>query len=216
MIRIIAICFFFFTFLSAAKAGSSFSNGPVKDTVLLMNGDKLSGDVIDTIYHKIKVKYITKKGKEKTVLIDDEIVFSVLFRDGREKIIYEQDTINGNYFGVEETRMFIYGERDAEKYFRSPIGTISSVAVGFASGYFAYYSFLSAIPPFVYSGILLIPRIKIRYKTVSTPEYLNYDTYVMGYEKVARRKKMFHSLIGGIGGLVAGIFTFQVIFPPNQ
>jgi hypothetical protein len=213
MLRNLALLLVLFTCFAQAKAGNNPTAGPAKDTILLMNGDKVAGDVVDTIYHKIKVKYLTKKGKEKTVLIDDELVFSVLFRDGREKIVYEQDTINGNYFGVEETRMFIYGERDAEKHFRSPIGTVSSVAVGFASGYLASFSFLSAIPPFIYSGILLIPRIKIRYKTVSTPEYLNYDTYVIGYEKVARRKKLFHSLLGGIGGLAAGIFTFQVAFP---
>jgi hypothetical protein len=213
MLRTLVICTLLLAFLKPAIAQQTTGPANIKDTVLLMNGDKLAGAVIDTIYHKIKVTFVTKKGKEKTVLIDDELVFSVLFRNGREKIIYEQDTINGNYFGVEETRMFILGERDAEKYYHSPLGTVSSVVVGVASGYFASISFLAAIPPFAYSGILLIPKIKIKYKTVSTPEYLNYDTYVMGYEKVARRKKLFRSLIGGIAGLTAGLFTFQLAFP---
>jgi hypothetical protein len=213
MIKNLLLFTFFFALFLSAQANTLKPGGPVKDTVMLMNGDKLSGEVIDTIYHKVKVKYLKKNGKEKTILIDDDLVFSVLFKDGHEKVIYEQDTINGNYFGVDETRMFILGERDAEKYFRTPFATISSIAIGFSSGYLASVSFLAALPPFAYSAILMIPKIKIKYKTVSTPEYLNYDTYVMGYEKVARRKKLFRSLIGGIGGLTAGIFTFQVAFP---
>ena len=213
MLKNLLLFALFITLHLSSKADIPIVGTPVKDTVLLMNGEKVAGEVIDTIYHKIKVKYLKKNGKEKTILIDDDLVFSVFFKDGHEKIVYEQDTISGNYFGVEETRMFIRGEQDAEKYYHTPFGTISSVAVGFASGYFASVSFLAAIPPFVYSGILMAPRIRIKYKTVSTPEYLNYDTYVMGYEKVARRKKLFRSLIGGIGGLTAGIFTFQVAFP---
>ena len=161
MLRTFTLCTLFFALLNPLRASGTTPAGPAKDTVILMNGDKLPGEVVDTIYHKLKVKFVTKKGKEKTVLIDDELVFSVLFKDGREKIIYEQDTINGNYFSVDETRMFIYGERDAEKYYHTPIATVTSIAVGLASGYVG--SFLCPIPPFVYSGLLLIPKIKIKY-----------------------------------------------------
>lgn len=184
------------------------AGGP-KDTVLLMNGEKIAGDVLDTIYHHTKIRILKKKGKEKTIVIDNEEIFAVEYKDGHENVVYEQDSLAGNYFTPEEVRMFIYGERDAQKYYRCPLATGSAVLVGFGSGYVG--SILSLIPPFVYSFVLLAPKIKIKYKTVSNPEYLSSDTYLLGYEKVAKRKKLFRSLVGGIGGLTAGLFTFQMI-----
>jgi hypothetical protein len=180
------------------------------DTLLLMNGSKLAGEVLDTTYHKVKVKYVKKSGKERTILIENDLVFSIRYKDGHEKIIYEQDTIAGNYFTADETRFFIFGEQDAEKNYHCPGVVITSFAVGLASGYMG--NFLSLIPPFAYSGILLIPKIRIKYKYVSNPVYLNYDTYVLGFEKVARRKKIFRSLVSGIGGLGVGFVAFGVWF----
>jgi hypothetical protein len=188
-------------------------NAPVhaspKDTLILMNGLKLAGEVVDTVFHNTKIKYVKKHGKEKTLVIDNDLIFSIVYKNGREQIVYEQDTANGNYFTADETRLFIYGERDAENHYHSPVVTITSIVIGVGSGYVG--SFLCLLPPFAFSGLMLIPKIKIKYSAVSTPGYLNYDTYVMGYEKVARRKKLFRSLIGGFGGLAAGLFTFQVL-----
>jgi hypothetical protein len=200
----------FSTFLFAHRSECSATVAG-KDTLLLMNGDKLGGDVIDTAYHKTKLKYLRRNGKEKTVLFENDQIFSIQYRNGRENILYEQDTVSGNYFSAEETRMFIYGERDAERHYHCPASTAGGILVGFASGYVG--SFLSLVPPFAFSGLLLIPKIKIKYKTVSVPEYLNFDTYVLGYEKVAKRKRLFRSLVGGIGGLGLGLVTFQQWFP---
>ena len=198
-----------FLITGTPSAGQILSSA--KDTLILMNGQKVGGDVLDTVYQSVKLKYIKKNGKEKTILVENDLIFSIVYRTGREKIIYGQDTAAGNYFTADDTRLFIYGERDAEKHFHSPVITAASIAIGVGSGYIG--SFLSLVPPFAFSGLMLIPKIKIRYKTVSTPEYLNFDTYVMGYEKVARRKQLFRSLVGGIGGLMAGLYTFQVLFP---
>jgi hypothetical protein len=202
------LCIFLLGQLSANN--TSVSATGLKDTLILMNGLKLAGEVMDTAYQKTTVRYVKKNGKEKTVVVENDLIFSILYKSGREKIIYEQDTVVGNYFTPDETRMFIYGERDAEKHYHSPGTTIASIAIGVGSAYVG--NFLCLIPPFAFSGIMLIPKIKIKYKTVSTPEYLNFDTYVLGYEKVARKKKLFHSLVGGIGGLAAGLFSFQVFF----
>jgi hypothetical protein len=186
-------------------------SGAPKDTLLLMNGSRIAGDVIDTANRKFKVKYLKKSGREKVISMEDDLVFSVRYQDGHEQIVYQQDTSTGNYFSAEETRFFIYGEQDAEKGYRCPGSTISSFMIGVGSAYIG--SFLSLIPPFAYSGLMLIPKIVIKYKTVSNPVYLNYDTYVMGYEKVARRKKLFRSLVSGIGGLAGGLVSFQLLFP---
>ncbi len=175
-----------------------------------MNGKILAADVLDTVFHKVKVKYLKKRGKEKTIEIENDLIYSIRYKDGHEQIIYEQDTTTGNYFTAEETKMFIFGEQDAEKNYRCPGATIIGVVIGVGSAYMG--NFLSLIPPFGYTALLLIPKVKIKYKDVSNPVYLNYDTYVMGFEKVARRKKILRSFIGGIGGLAAGLYTF-FLFP---
>jgi hypothetical protein len=200
--------FLFSLLVFLGSENKAFAADPPKDTILLMNGDKIACEVVDTIYHHTKIKF-QKKKKEKILVIDNEEIFAVVYKDGHENVVYEQDSLAGNYFTPAEVRMFIYGERDAQKYYRCPLATGSSVLVGFASGYVG--SILSLIPPFAYSFILLVPKIKIKYKTVSNPEYLSSDTYLLGYEKVAKRKKLFRSLVGGIGGMVAGLYTFQLI-----
>jgi hypothetical protein len=182
-----------------------------KDTVIFMNGGKLTCQILDTSFHKLKVNYKQKYRKEKTIVIDDEMIFSVLYHDGHEQIIYEQDTIAGHYFTIDETRMFIYGRQDAEKNYRCPVSTISSIAVGIGSAFTG--NIIALVPPFVWGGLLLVPKIKIKYAYVSNPVYLNYDTYVMGFEKVARRKKFFHSLAAGFGGLAAGAVGILLFVP---
>ncbi|MFI5150358.1 MAG: hypothetical protein ACHQRM_11545 [Bacteroidia bacterium] len=211
MNRILSAALFLLIFLNLSDSAQARTktDGP-KDTVMFMNGSKLAGTILDTTFHKIKISYLRKKGKEKTILIDEDLVFSIVYKNGNEKIIYEQDTISGNYFTTEETRLFIFGERDAEKYYHSPYVTATSILIGVASGYWGV--FICPIPPFVFSGLMLIPKIKIKYNTVSTPGYLNFDTYVLGYEKVARRKKLFRSLIGGIAGLTSGLLTFHLFW----
>jgi hypothetical protein len=206
-----------FVFLFLLISGPAFAGicpaGPAGtlDTVLLMNGSKIAGVVGDTSNHHFKVTYLKKSGKSKTISLEEDLVFSILYKDGHEQVVYQQDTATGNYFTAEETRFFIYGEQDAEKNYHCPGVVISSFAIGVGGAYLG--SFLSFIPPFAYSGLLLIPKIKIKYKTVSNPVYLNYDTYVLGYEKVGRRKKLFRSLISGISGMAIGFAGFQLLLP---
>jgi hypothetical protein len=195
---------------STVFAKGNASPAAPKDTLLMMDGSKFTGELLDTANHKYKVRYFKKSGKEKTVSMDDDLIFSVLYHDGHEQIVYKQDTTTGNFFSAEETRFFLYGERDAEQNYHCPGSTISSFVLGVGCGYIG--SFFSLIPPFVYSGLLLIPKIKVKYTTVSNPVYLNYETYVMGYEKIARRKKLFRSLVSGVGGLAGGLVAFQLIF----
>jgi hypothetical protein len=206
------VIFLFFQ-LSPFQSNAQSAKEASKDTVLFMNGGKLAGEILDTSFRLVKFKYIKKNGKEKTITIENDLVFSLTSKNGTEKIIYEQDTISGNYFSQDETRLFIYGEQDAEKHYHSPYVTAASILVGVASG--AWGAFICPIPPFVFSALMLLPKIKIKYKTVSNPAFLNYDTYVLGYEKVARKKKLFHSLIGGIGGLAGGFLAFHVIYNPS-
>ena len=57
----------------------------------------------------------------------------------------------------------------------------------------------------------MYPKVKIKHSTVSNIEYLKQDAYIMGYERVARKKRKFQSMIGGGIGLVVGLGTYGVL-----
>ena len=53
-------------------------------------------------------------------------------------------------------------------------------------------------------------------KTVRDVELLKQETYVMGYERVARSKRKLKSLLGGGIGVVAGYSAYLVLKSNNS
>ena len=151
-----------------------------------------------------------KKGKPREVLLEGERVFSLKFSNGREKVIYKMGASEDDSFTEEETRLFIAGERDAKKGFKSPAATIGGAVVGLAAG--SVGTMLSLIPPFAYSGIMLIPKVKVKRKTVSNENYLKQDAYLLGYERVARKNKSINSFKSGLAGVAVGLLINQLVF----
>lgn len=177
----------------------------LQDTILLLNGDVIISKIQSISPEEIRIVKPSNKNKETS--IDMDRVFSVKYSNGSEKIFYHQDTTIENYFTVEETRLFIFGEQDAAKAFKSPLSTATSFAIGTVSGSFG--SLLSVVPPVVYSFVAAAPKVRIKHNTVSNPDYLKYDTYILGYERVARKKKTMNAFKGGFIGLVAGFVVYS-------
>ena len=174
-----------------------------KDTVILLNGDAVICTVLDTTNGVTSIK--NPKNPNKNIIIENDRIFSIKNSSG-ESVMYVYDTLIGNEFTVDEMRYFIYGESDADKKFKATGSLITGIAVGALSGVTG--SFFCPIPPFIVTALTGIPKVKIKHSTVSNPDYLNHDPYLMGYERVARKKRKLKSLIGGGIGLVAGLGTF--------
>jgi hypothetical protein len=49
-----------------------------------------------------------------------------------------------------------------------------------------------------------IPKVRIKHKTISNPNYIEHDAYILGYERVSRSRRRIKALIGGTIGLAAG------------
>lgn len=179
------------------------------DTVYLMSGKTVEGVVKDTSNEKLKILIPKSGGGYKADFIDQELIFSVKYKTGTETVFYKQDTLFGNYYTPNEVRFFLQGERDARTFFHCPGWIFGGFAVGFGGGYTGNALFLGV--PFAYSAISIGFRVKIRPGSVSNPDYLRYDTYLMGYEKVARQKRMLRSLLSGAIGFTAGIVTRSII-----
>jgi len=179
------------------------------DTVFLMSGKTLAGVVKDSTDEQLKI-LVPKKGEFKADFIDLDLVYSVKYRNGTESVFYKQDTLFGNYYTPQEVKYFLQGERDAMRSFRCPLWTAGSYAVGFAGGYYGGFIF-TFLTPFAYAGATTFFRVKIRPGTVSNPDFLKYDTYLLGYEKEARKRRIFRSLIWGGIGMASGIATNAII-----
>lgn len=179
------------------------------DTVYLMSGKTVEGVVKDTSNDKLKILIPKKGGGFKSDFIDQELVFSVKYKTGNEKVFYVQDTLFGNYYTPNEVRYFLQGERDARRSFRCRGWIAGGFVFGFAGGMTS--SAIGLIAPFAYSGSSVMFKTNIRPGSVSNPDYLKYDTYLMGYDKVARQKRMMRSLVSGALGFACGFITRSII-----
>ena len=216
MIRtaISALLFLLFCF---GTGNSQTKDSLRSDTVFLMNGEILITPVIDTLPEYIYCfhPFPTKKQPQRKLLLDRERVFSIQFSTGNQRVFYTQDTMIGYFFTVPEMKNFIYGEQDASTLYKARLDFFSGLAVGLVSGamipYKGYSSVFAFLPPLANVGITLIPKVKVpraRYDVRGAPHY---DMYLMGFERIARKKKVISAIKCGGLGLVAGFATYYLV-----
>ncbi len=182
-----------------------------KDTILLMNGNMVVEKVIDTLIGAVTI-FDPQKPTEKLHYEYDEI-YCVKYASGFKDYYYTQDTLKGNYFTREEMEYYMYGERDARKGFKARGALIGSGLVGAASGGLGL--FFAPIFPFGYMGLSGITKVKIKHSTISNPNYIDHDAYILGYERVSRSKRRIQSLIGGTIGLAVGYGLYFGVLKNN-
>jgi hypothetical protein len=182
-----------------------------KDTILLLNGSIIIANVIDTTNGVTSIK--NPKDSIKNIIIENDRIFSISNNKG-ESIMYVYDTILGNEFTVDEMRYFICGEQDAERGFKAKGAFWGNMLLGAAAGVTG--SFFCPLPPFAFTALSGLPKVKIKHRTVKDMEYLKHDTYLMGYERVGRKKRKITSLIGGGIGLAAGIGGAVILYETHN
>lgn len=181
-----------------------------QDTIVLLTGHIIPCKVYQENENVITCEFV-KKGREEKLIIDTYRVFSIKFANGQEKVFYQQDTTKGNWFTVDEMRYFIYGEQDAMKGYKSPMTTVLGLIAGAGAGFFAMESLILLGAPLVYTAGNLIPYIIIDRKTVRNEKFLEQETYIQGYERVARSKKIQNALKSSAAGLAIGIGTYFLV-----
>ncbi len=175
-------------------------NAQAKDTVMLMNGNTVVEKVIDTLIGAVTVMHPEKAGEKLHFEYDQ--VYAVKYASGFTDYYYRQDSLLGNYFTRDEMEYYIYGERDARKGFKPRGSLIGSGAVGLVSGGLGI--FFAPVFPVGYMALSGVPKVRIRHSTISNPNYIEHDAYILGYERVARSKRRVQSILGGAIGLAAG------------
>lgn len=183
------------------------------DTIFFLNGEVKAVKLVDTAHHLVRFlpqKQKTKKPKVKEA--EKSQVFSLKFSGGQERILYFHDSAIGNVFTVLEAKMFMYGEQEADKNYKNKWPFVIGFIVGFGSPVALSNAVaLSPIAPAIIPLHTLIPSIKINTKKIANKNYLQYDTYLMGYEKVARKKNFMNSFLGAGIGLAAGLGAWVIL-----
>jgi len=176
------------------------SNAQTKDTIFLMNGHFIAEKIIDTLIGAVTIVNPEKPTEKLHYEYDD--IYNVKYGNGTIKYYYYQDTLRNNYFTRDEMQYYIYGERDARKGFKARGSLIGAGIVGLASGGLGL--FFAPVFPYGYMALSGVPKVRIRHSTISNPNYIDQDAYILGYERVSRSKRRIQALIGGTIGLAAG------------
>ncbi len=198
--------------------------GMAQDKILLLNGNVINGSITDTnsIYVEYKKAKNNKPGK-----IEKYRVFSIVYPDGSETVHYKEDSLIGNYFTEHQMRMFLYGEQDAQKGYKAPLNFTGSILVGAASGFLFPFTitknpntptesvtnisgFFMPIAPVIFCVFTGAKWIKMNRNTVSNKLYLSEETYVRGYDRVARNKRIQNAMLGSLAGMAVGILVKSV------
>jgi len=181
----------------------SFAQKRPGDSLFLMNGRIVVSPVIDTLFGA--ATFVDPDDTTKRAHIENDQLFAIRYNNGDIFYYYKQDTIR-NWFSREEMWLFMQGERDAKAGFK-PWGSfwtaLGAGALGGITG-----TILGPIAPATVVSVVGLPWIRIKHKSVSNPNYLEFDSYILGYEREARGKRRIYALIGSGVGLVLGYSTY--------
>lgn len=107
-----------------------------QDTLVLITGKIIPVKSVDLSEYSIT--YRTLDGK-KLKDIDPGRVFSIKYANGAERVIFRTDSLDPIDFSEDEMRRFIKGEQDAREFYTNRVVPATSIVVGAASSYLAFY-----------------------------------------------------------------------------
>ena len=201
-ILFIVFCFLVSNLLLAQKKRA--------DTLYLMNGRIVVSSVLDTSF--LAATFVDPEDSTKRTHIENDQLFAIKYSNGGVFYYYKQDTIT-NWYTRDEMWLFTQGERDARKGFKpwgSFTGGIITGMAGGSSGLLlgSIGAFFGPVVPLAFLTTVGIPKVRIRHKTVSNPNNLDYDAYILGYEREARTKRRRFAMIGGGIGTALGYIAY--------
>jgi hypothetical protein len=178
-----------------------------EDSIFLMNGRVVAKKVIDTTFETVTIANPSKAGK--SIHFESSQLYMVKFSQGNRRYYYSQDSLAGNILSRGEMWMYMKGENDARKGYKARGALIGGGIAGLLGGMTG--TIWGPILPYGFMVCTGIPRIRIRAKTVSRPEYIESNGYLMGYERVARQRQKLYSLASGTAGLIAGYAIYALL-----
>ncbi len=175
--------------------------GYAQDQLLFLNGKELNGSLLNVTNFEITFK----NEKNAELLIDNFRVFSYN-QKGKENVLYKYDSLEGNFLKEHDMRLFVYGERDAHKSYRSNFSNAMGFVAGGVAGYFMQkeQAFIYVAAPLAYTSLTLVFPTTVKEKRLTDLQYLKEDEYLRGHERVARSKRTQNALKSSFLGLGTG------------
>jgi hypothetical protein len=179
-----------------------------QDYVLLMNGREMECTVLADTGTVLLLQLSKANGRVIVREIHKNDIFSVNM-GGSEEVYYLQDEMMGNIYSVDEMRFYLAGEDDARQNFDAWPTFFVGFALCAGTSLWGGDGYITAVgPPILYTLIQLVPKIKIREKTMSSPDYKYNDIYADGYEPPARTRKLSRAMEGGFLGSATGVLCW--------
>lgn len=178
------------------------------DQLLLLSGRMIKCTLIDTSSNSY-ISYQLPK-REKIYEEERNRVFSYTIENHPEQIVYKVDSLQGNDFTIHEMRMFMHGGSDARSFYKYPFAFVGGVIIGAASGFLLPYV-LTPVAPGIFAVAMGAGFVKINRNKLYNKMYLSEETYIMGYEKAGKSKRIQNAIGGGLVGIVAGISARYVL-----
>jgi hypothetical protein len=185
-----------------------------QDTIFLMNGQIAAHKVLDSTVAGVSIQ--NPDNTDKKIYYEWNQIYMVKYASGLKRFYYEQDTTINNWFTREEMWYYMLGERDARKGFKPKGSVIGAGLFGLTGGLTGL--FWAPLLPYSYMALSGIPKVKIKHSTISQPNAVDFDSYLLGYERVAKQKRKLYSLASGTAGLVLGFglyFIFKNTYPES-
>lgn len=179
-----------------------------QDKLLFLNGKILDGKLIE----KTNYEFTFQDKNNRQFTIDKYRVFSYT-QNNKESIVYEFDTLSGNFLKVQDMKMFVYGERDAHLTFKPRFTNFMGLAAGSAGGYLMHHdqSFIYVPIPLVYTAITLLFPTRVKQRKLTDTQYIKEDEYLRGYERIARSKRTQGALKSSIVGMGVGFLVSVLV-----
>ncbi len=195
--------FIFVSFLSFLKVSA-------QDTLVLMNGKRINGNVLEIQEKAIKYR-IGSNPKSPIHSIKPYRVFAINKNDGTEKVIFAPDTLDQSDYTIPQLRTFIKGERAAQTGYNNTLNKALAFVAGAGASYFSIYGL---VVPALYSSIVGASSPDINKQKNVDPALANVPEYQDGYLTITRQKKIRNSFVAGMIGFAVG-FTTQAIIGNN-
>lgn len=198
--------------LIAALLLTLSANTFAQDHILKMSGHEFEGKITEMSDFAIVMEVTKKNGKIKSLSFPRSDVFSIQKEGQEEEILYAKDEFIGDELTVQEMRIYIAGEQDALAGYDPRPTQYVGMLVGIGAGVYSQGGIILPLAvPVGYTLIQTLPTIKIREETIQNPSHKFNEIYALGYESVARSKKVLGGLKGSAVGVAAGMVLYALV-----
>ncbi len=179
-----------------------------EQTVLLMNGRTIKGEVMLDSTLLVRLRYTGRYGKMREAELHRSEIFSIT-NEGVETILYGQDSLLGYTYNIDEMRVFLMGERDAYERYQARHTLISGFLICGTVAFLGQDGFVSAIVPAMLFTLGNVPfKVRCRPHHMSNEALKYNDWYAEGFGPVAKSKRIKRALLSGFVGSASGILLY--------